>query len=44
MEHSRKAYSSVYEPKIIRLTRTGEITTMHALNALCGYFVKEDAS
>ena len=44
MEHSRKAYSSVYEPKMIRLTKTGEITTVHALNALSGYFVKEDAN
>ena len=47
MERFQKAHisphSSVYEPKMIRLTKAGEIATMQALNALSGYFVKEDA-
>ena len=46
MEHSHKAHisphSSVYEPKMKRLTKAGEIATLHALNALSGYFVNED--
>ena len=36
-------HSSVYEPKMIRLTKAGEIATMQALNVLSGYFVNEDA-
>jgi len=47
MERFQKAHisphSSVYQPKMIRLTKAGEIATLHALNALSGYFVNEDA-